>query len=196
VTPPLLPATVYAVPPAPGNPWAVVLERGAIRNGPGLEYPIYGLTSTGSPVKLLSVTQDGDWYAIELPVSAVPEGQGWMHKVYLQIEKEDGLKVLKPSNYPSLPPDARPTAPGAGGAAAKAFETLSVLSGPGSNYRSYGKVEAGTIMGIVGKSQDGKWWVINLPSSIAPSERGWVDASLVTVSKTDTESVIPVIPAP
>ena len=172
------------------------MERGEVRNGPGNEYPLYGLTSTGSPVKLLRVTEDGNWYAIELPSSTIPEGMGWMHKVYLSIENADGLKVIKPSEYPPVPPDARPTAPGSGAAAAKALETLNVLSGPSSSYRSYGKVDAGTIMGILGQSSDGKYWVINLPSSIAPSEQGWVDASLVQVSKVDTESVIPVIPAP
>lgn len=171
-------------------------ERGEVRNGPGNEYPLYGLTSTGSPVKLLRVTEDGNWYAIELPSSTIPEGMGWIHKVYLEIENADGLRVVKPSEYPDVPPDARPTAPGSGAAAAKALETLNVLSGPSSSYRSYGKVDAGTIMGIVGQSSDGKYWVINLPSSIAPSEQGWVDASLVSVSKVDTESVIPVIPAP
>jgi len=195
-TPPLLPATVYAVPPASGDPAAIVEERGEVRNGPGNEYPLYGLTSTGSPVKLLRVTEDGNWYAIELPSSTIPEGMGWIHKLYLEIENADGLRVVKPSEYPDVPPDARPTAPGSGAAAARALETLNVLSGPSSSYRSYGKVDAGTIMGIVGQSSDGKYWVINLPSSIAPSEQGWVDASLVSVSKVDTESVIPVIPAP
>jgi hypothetical protein len=71
-----------------------------------------------------------------------------------------------------------------------------VLSGPSTSYRSYGKVDAGTIMGIVGRSSDGKYWVISLPTSIAPSGRGWVDASLVETTKTGTDSLVPVIPAP
>jgi len=35
ITPPLLPFTVYVVPPQEGDPAAIVLERGAVRMGPG-----------------------------------------------------------------------------------------------------------------------------------------------------------------
>jgi uncharacterized protein YraI len=196
ITPPLLPFTVYVVPPQEGDPAAIVLERGAVRMGPGIEYPHYGLTSTGAMVEVMGVTSDGEWYAIRLPTNFAPEGMGWIHKVYLKTQDVEDVRVYDEKDYPPVPPDARPTAPGANAAAAKALETLSVLSGPGSSYRSYGKVDAGTIMGIVGRSSDSKYWVISLPTSIAPSGHGWVDASLVETTKTGTESLVPVIPAP
>jgi len=196
ITPPLLPFTVYVVPPQEGDPAAIVLERGAVRMGPGIVYPSYGLTSTGAMVEVMGVTSDGEWYAIRLPTNFAPEGMGWIHKVYLKTQDVEGVRVYEEKDYPPIPPDARPTAPGSDAAAAIALETLSVLSGPGSSYRSYGKVDAGTIMGIVGRSSDGKYWVISLPTAIAPSGRGWVDASLVETTKTGTDSLVPVIPAP
>jgi hypothetical protein len=97
---------------------------------------------------------------------------GWIHKVYLKTQDVENVRVYEEKDYPPIPPDANPTAPGSDAAAARALETLSVLSGPGSSYRSYGKVDAGTIMGIVGRSSDSKYWVISLPTSIAPSGHG------------------------
>jgi len=196
ITPPLLPFTVYVVPPQEGDPAAIVLERGAVRNGPGIVYPSYGLTSTGAMVEVVGVTSDGEWYAIRLPTNFAPEGMGWIHKVFLKTQDVKDVRVYEEKDYPPVPPDARPTVPGSDAAAARALETLSVLSGPSTSYRSYGKVDAGTIMGIVGRSSDGKYWVISLPTSIAPSGRGWVDASLVETTKTGTDSLVPVIPAP
>jgi heat shock protein HslJ/uncharacterized protein YraI len=192
VTPPLLPGIVPVEPPTPGTPMGTTLERGAVRNGPGIEYPIYGLTTIGVQVSVVGKTEDGEWWAIKLPTSYTPDGMGWINKVYLKTENVGDVKVL---TAPSVPPDARPTAPGGGQPSAKALETIHVRSGPSEQYPSYGKANAGTVMAITGISSDGKWWVILLPTEIAKDGRGWVQASMTQTSKVEN-NVIPVVPNP
>ncbi len=196
IVPPLIPDSLTVIPPGPGDPSAIVLERGGVRVGPGLEYPLYGLTSTGAIIEVLGVTFDGEWYALRLPTSLAPDGTGWIPEIFLVTENIDDIRVYEQHEYPSVPTDARPTAPGSNAAAAKALDTLNVLSGPDPSYPSLGKVDAGAILGIVGRSADGKYWVISVPTSISASGHGWVDASLVETSKTGTESLVPVISPP
>ena len=164
--------------------------------GPGLEYPLYGLTATGALIEILGVTHDGEWYALRLPTDLAPNGMAWIPEIFLETENIEGIRVYQENEYPPVPTDARPTAPGANAAAAIALDTLNVLSGPDPSYPSLGKVDGGSILGIVGKSADGKYWVISVPTSISASGHGWVDASQVEVSKTGTESQVPVILAP
>ena len=192
ITPPLLPGLVPVEPPPSGSPSATVLERGGVRSGPGIEYPIYGLTSVGVQVSIVGKTQDEEWWAIKLPTSYTPDGLGWMNKIYLETKNVTNVKVLA---APALPPDARPTAPGGGQPAAKALEPINVTSGPGNQYPSYGKAPAGTIMSVIGISPDGEYWVIQLPEEIAKDKRGWVPVRLTNASKTDNNNV-PVIQPP
>jgi len=192
ITPPLLPGLVPVEPPAPNAPAATTLESGAIRMGPGIEYPIYGLTTIGVQISVLGKSEDGEWWAIKLPTSYAPEGLGWINKVYVKTQNAGNVKVL---TAPAVPPDARPTAPGGGQPSAKAVETINVLSGPGNQYKSYGKVQAGTIMAVTGISSDGNYWVILLPTDIASNGRGWVPINQTNASKTDNGNV-PVIPSP
>ena len=48
VTPPLLPTTVNFQTPAPSAPQVVMREPATLRSGPTLEFPIFGVASTGS----------------------------------------------------------------------------------------------------------------------------------------------------
>ena len=192
VTPPLLPGSVPLEPPAAGTPMGTTVESGAVRNGPGTDYPIYGLTTIGVQVSIVGKSQDGQWWAIKLPVGYTSETVGWINTVYLTTQNTANVKVL---TAPPVPPDARPTAPGGGQPSAKALETIFVLAGPGPAYVSYGSAKAGTIMAITGISSDGKWWVIALPTSIAPDGRGWVPVSQTSISKTENNT-IPVVPNP
>ena len=54
---------------------------------------------------------------------------------------------------------------------------VNVRTGPGTDYPIIGIAEQGTEGLVVGKSEDGKWWVAAAPS--APNEHGWVAADYV-----------------
>jgi heat shock protein HslJ/uncharacterized protein YraI len=69
--------------------------------------------------------------------------------------------------------------------------TLNIRSGPGTNFPVIGAARMGDTGTIVGRSQDGRWWVVDAPS--LPGGVGWVSADFV--SATNAEDV-PVIPSP
>ena len=73
------------------------------------------------------------------------------------------------------------------------LEPINVRSGPGTQYPSYGTVPKGTQFTVIGVSEDRAWWVVQIPTSLAASGRGWINASYCQTTGTDN---VPVIPAP
>jgi heat shock protein HslJ len=88
---------------------------------------------------------------------------------------------------PELPEDA-PTA--------EAIDTVNVRSGPGTDYPSYGLASPGDKARILGISEDGLWWVVELPTYVAPDGRGWVSAGYVIATNADDVPVIETPPLP
>jgi heat shock protein HslJ len=68
---------------------------------------------------------------------------------------------------------------------------LNIRSGPGTNFPVIGAARAGDQGQLVGRSANGRWWAVALPS--APGGIGWVSADFVL--PTNAESV-PVIASP
>lgn len=83
--------------------------------------------------------------------------------------------------------------PGQGVPTAVTTDTVNVRSGPGNQYPSYGIVTSGTQFTVIGISEDGGWWVVKIPTSLAADGRGWINASYVETSNTEN---VPVVPAP
>ena len=87
----------------------------------------------------------------------------------------------------------QPRDPEAGTPTATALEPINVRTGPGKEYESLGVASIGEIAEIIGKSEDGKYWVVKLSTEISPDGRGWV---LATYVKAENAENVPVIPAP
>ena len=68
---------------------------------------------------------------------------------------------------------------------------VNVRTGPGTAYPIIGVAPQGTVGEIIGKSEDGEWWVAQAPS--APNAQGWVAAAYVEATNVEE---VPVIPAP
>ncbi len=68
---------------------------------------------------------------------------------------------------------------------------VNVRIGPGTNFPILGIAPQGTEGEIVGKSEDGAWWTVSVPS--APNEQGWVAAAYVEASNA---ADVPVVAAP
>lgn len=83
--------------------------------------------------------------------------------------------------------------PGQGVPTAVTTDTVNVRSGPGNQYLSYGIVTSGTQFTVIGVSEDGGWWVVKIPTSLAADGRGWINANYVETSNTEN---VPVVPAP
>ena len=73
-------------------------------------------------------------------------------------------------------------------------QSLNIRSGPGTNFPVIGVARNGDSGEIIGRSADGNWWVVSVPS--APGGMGWVSASFVTATDADDVPVIASPPPP
>ena len=71
---------------------------------------------------------------------------------------------------------------------------LNIRSGPGTNFPVIGAARNGDTGTIVGRSQDGRWWVVDAPS--LRGGVGWVSADFVAATNADDVPVIPSPPPP
>jgi hypothetical protein len=65
-------------------------------------------------------------------------------------------------------PEAELPTPAPGTPSATALEAIHVRSGPGTLYPSYGVAPKGASAEVIGVSSSGQWWVVKMPSEIAP----------------------------
>ena len=86
----------------------------------------------------------------------------------------------------------QPPAQGVPQATVNAY-ALNVRTGPGNEYPSLGQVPRGTILAVVGISPDREHYVVNIPTEIDRSGRGWVPARYV---RTENVSSVPVVQPP
>jgi heat shock protein HslJ len=68
-----------------------------------------------------------------------------------------------------------------------------IRTGPGTEYPSIGAVPFDATGVVVGQSEDGEWWVIEVPVTEAPDGQGWVSAQFVEATNAGN---VPVVPAP
>ena len=187
VEPPLLPPLAPVPAPGPGDPWLSISEVASVRSGPGAQYPIYGIAPVGARAKVIGISEDGQWWVVELPTSVDADGHGWIYKDFVYVQGTDNLPVIA---APRVPENILPTPPQSGAAAAVTLEPINVRGGPGSEYPSFGQIPIGTVMAVTGKSADGEYWVIKLPKSISPDERGWVPSRYCQAENTNQVPVV------
>ena len=77
-----------------------------------------------------------------------------------------------------------------------ALEAINVRSGPGTDYPIYGVAPAGSVGEVIGVSEDGGWWVIKLPTTIAASGQGWVSAEFVQAENIGEPPIVEAPPLP
>jgi len=112
-------------------------------------------------------------------------GGGYLSLILAEEAGRLGFYIGSPiTEYPELPEDSP---------IAEAVDTVNVRSGPSTDYPSYGLASAGDTALILGVSEDGLWWVIELPTYVAPDGRGWISAGYVIATNADE---VPVIEAP
>ena len=64
--------------------------------------------------------------------------------------------------HPPVPPTVEMVPPGAEDPQATALANVFVRTGPGSNYPAYGIAPVDTTGRVIGKSEDGQWWVVRI----------------------------------
>lgn len=93
-----------------------------------------------------------------------------------------------------LPVSPTPLTPTLAPVQAKTKQDVNVRKGPGVEYATAGKMTNGTTAGVLGKSQDGKWYQLAYPDASNP---GWVAASFLELTgPVDKVQVVSVAPLP
>jgi uncharacterized protein YraI len=167
---PSIPVAVIPT-PAPGEPTAIANFNTTINSGPGTNYVVYASFLGGRSAKVVGKSEDGLWWAVSVPVA--PNGTGWVDGAWVTVSNADGVPVLP---TPPVPPTVDLVPPAAGDPQATALANLFVRTGPGTNFPAYGVAPAGVTGRVIGKSEDGQWWVVRLDPAKVGAGYGWVMA--------------------
>jgi uncharacterized protein YraI len=188
-TPPV-PATVEMVPPSSDDPQATAIANVYVRTGPAVNYPAYGIADAGASARVIGKSEDGQWWVVRLNPENVGVGYGWVQAQFTQASNVSDVQTIQnPETHASVPPST----PGTSEATATATDYINVRSGPGLNYLVLGVAAPGATGEVSGKSADGAWWQVVIPTQYAVSGYGWVSASYTTTRNTED---VPVVEAP
>jgi uncharacterized protein YraI len=191
-TPPV-PPTTDMVPPGPSDPQVTALANTYVRSGPATNYPAYGIAPNGSTGRVIGKSEDGQWWAVRLDPTKVGAGYGWVSAQYVQASNTSGVQTIEnPESHPTVSPEPPPS----GAPVGTATDYLNVRTGPGTNYPILGVAPPGASSEITGKSSDGAWWQVKVPTQYSSTGNGWVSASYVTTSNTGSVPVVEAPPAP
>jgi uncharacterized protein YraI len=169
-----------------------VLVNTYVRSGPGATFAAYGIGPAGATARALGKSQDGLWWAARLNAEVVGAGYGWVSGSTVQASNADAVPVIQAAP----PPQAAPVPPPAGVAAATAIDYLNVRSGAGTCYSAYGVAPPGSSAEVAGKSSDGLWLQVKLPTEFVAGGLGWVSAGYVTTANADAVPVVETQPCP
>jgi uncharacterized protein YraI len=187
---PPVPATVDLVPPAEGDPQATTLVQTYVRTGPADTYPAYGIAETGKTARVLGKSEDGLWVTVRLDPKNIGTGYGWAAVAYLQVSNIESVPVVA-APEPAAP--VTPATPPADAPTATAVDYVNLRSGPGTNYLIIGTVAPGATGEVTGKSEDGLWWQVKVPTSYYYEGFAWVSTDWVYTANTAN---VPVVAAP
>lgn len=177
--------------PAPGEPTATAKFNTTIYGGPGENYVVYGAFVGSQTALVTGKSEDGQWWAISVPVS--PDGNGWVNAGWVIAANADNVPVLP---APPIPPTVEIVPPGPEDPQAVAIANVFVRTGPGTDYPAYGIAPVGTMGRVIGVSEDGQWWVVRINPEVVGVGYGWVLAEYTQASNVDGIQTIATPPSP
>jgi uncharacterized protein YraI len=169
----------------PGQPMITAAYNTTIRSGPGTNYPVYGAFLGSSTAQAIGVSEDGEWWAISVPVA--PGGSGWVSGLYALPENTESLPVLP---TPPVPPTLELVPPEPGDPQATALVEVYVRTGPGEGYAAYGIALTGANARVIGKSEDGQWLVVRIDPDLVGAGYGWVATAYTQPENIESVAVI------
>lgn len=107
------------------------------------------------------------------------------------IELRDGSDAIAVHMVRELEVDFPEPAPAVPTGRVTAPNGVNIRSGPGTNFPILGVAPFNATGEIIGRSADGRWWVVAVPS--APGGNGWVSADFVAASNV---ADVPIIASP
>ena len=181
---PNIPVAIVPSPEA-GDPSATASYETAIYSGPGTDYVLYGTFPEGRSAVVLGRSENEQWWAISIPVA--PTGTGWVSAEWVTVQNAEDVEVLP---TPPVPPTTEMVEPGPGDPQATTLVNTYIRSGPAVNYPAYGIAFSGATARVIGKSEDGRWWVVRLNPKNVGAGYGWVESQYVQTSNTDQVQTI------
>jgi len=119
---------------------------------------------------------------------------GGLAAVLIYGRDNTGEVALTPAVGSPVPPEISVPTPLPNMPIVTALTVINLRSGPGTNYPSYGVAPEGAQGVVIGISEDGDWWVVQVQNTLlVPEGQAWVSAEFV--SSENTEGV-PVLPSP
>jgi len=176
---PNIPVAVFPT-PAAGEPAAIANYNTVIFGGPGTNYVVYAALLGGKTAKVVGKSEDGLWWAISVPVA--PTGAGWVSSGWVTASGVDGVPVLP---TPPVPPTTELIPPGESDPQVVVIANAYVRTGPAINYPAYGIAQASVSGRVIGKSEDGLWWVVRLNPEKIGAGYGWVEGAYTQASNVD-----------
>jgi uncharacterized protein YraI len=176
---PNIPVAVFPT-PAAGEPAAIANYNTVVFSGPGTSYVVYAALLGGKTAKVVGKSEDGLWWAISVPVA--PTGAGWVSAGWVTVSGVDGVPVLP---TPPVPPTTEMVPPGASDPQLVVIANAYVRTGPAVNFPAYGIAQAGASGRVIGKSEDGLWWVVRLNPINIGAGYGWIEGAYTQASNVD-----------
>jgi heat shock protein HslJ/uncharacterized protein YraI len=144
-----------------------------VRTGPSMLFPVKGVAEQGDTGEILGLSPDGYWYAVKVPTTLVGTGTAWVAADYVELTNPTGqsLPVVTP---PLLPPLVSFPAPPQNAPQVTMREPATLRGGPTLEFPVYGVAPTGSRAEVLGQSEDGEWWAVRVPTSLASNGTGWV----------------------
>jgi len=146
-----------------------------IRSGPATRFMKIGTLESDQTTTVFGVSPDRFWWLVEIPGGQ--SQQGWLARDYVIASNADDVPVVGLQGLGESG-DIKPGTP----FLTSNYATVNVRAGPSTTYAVVGQLSQGQTAAIVGKDEDGIWWLIAYPS--APDGVGWVAAAYVTAENT------------
>ena len=165
----------------PGSATLHAMGNTQVFDGPGDQYAVIALLEDDQAVRIVGVSQNGQWWAIDLPYYAT--GRGWVSIDKAKAENVTNVQVIVQET--AMPGNL--TTPSSG-ASIMAIANVNVRSGPDVKYLKIGNIKKGQSAEVIGVSDDRFWWLIKLPGT--KNVQGWISRDYVIASKTDNVPVV------
>jgi uncharacterized protein YraI len=165
----------------PGSAILHASENTPIREGPGDQYAVIAFLENDQSARIIGISPDKKWWAIDLPYFS--NGRGWVSANKVKVENVDTVQVL---TLETETPVGEIT-PGSG-ASVMAIANVNVRSGPDTRYMKIGNISKGQTVEVMGVSEDKYWWLVKLPGT--KNIQGWISRDYVVPSHTDNVPVI------
>ncbi len=161
-----------------GTPWVQAIDITPVRSGPGDEFEEIAMLTPGQQARVIGMSADEAWWAINLPYLA--SGRGWILKDSVQAKNTLSVEVISGGELTE--------AEGGKTTKGKAQVNVNVRSGPGMNFQKVGALEAEDEALIIGVDSAKDWYLIEIPG--VRKEEGWVSVDYISAQNTDGLPVV------